>query len=160
MVSRILVPTDYSPHSMSALSFAAELARQCQAVVSLLHVIDAQHWMAPGADFAPRPLDVRYALDHYRQKLEAHAVDVMRLMMEEHGLSGASPEVAFGRTVEGILDFASSRAIDLICVSTHGRGALAHLLLGSTTRELVQRSPVPVLLVRSQDDVRPETDYR
>jgi nucleotide-binding universal stress UspA family protein len=39
---------------------------------------------------------------------------------------------------------------DLICVSTHGRTGLAHLLLGSVAEKVVRHAPCPVLIVPSK----------
>jgi nucleotide-binding universal stress UspA family protein len=38
--------------------------------------------------------------------------------------------------------------MDLIVMGTHGRGAIAHLLMGSTAERVVRKAPCPVLTVR------------
>jgi universal stress protein A len=38
---------------------------------------------------------------------------------------------------------------DLIVIGTHGRGALAHALIGSVAERVVRKAPCPVLTVRS-----------
>jgi nucleotide-binding universal stress UspA family protein len=52
---------------------------------------------------------------------------------------------------QSIVDYARSSAIDLIVMGTHGRGALAQMLLGSVADRVVRMSPCPVLLVRQAD---------
>jgi nucleotide-binding universal stress UspA family protein len=53
-----------------------------------------------------------------------------------------------------VLDYAAEKEIDLIVMGTHGRGALAHMLLGSVAEQVVRRAPCPVLTVR-----HPEHDF-
>jgi nucleotide-binding universal stress UspA family protein len=50
----------------------------------------------------------------------------------------------------GILKAASERDVDLIAITTHGRGGLPRLILGSVTDKVVRAAPVPVLVVRPQ----------
>ena len=41
--------------------------------------------------------------------------------------------------------------IDLIVMGTHGRGAIAHMLLGSTTEKAVRKAPCAVMTVRAPE---------
>jgi nucleotide-binding universal stress UspA family protein len=58
-----------------------------------------------------------------------------------------------------IVDYAGEHGIDLIVMGTHGRGALAHLLMGSVAEKVVRLAPCPVLTVRHPEHefVRPDT---
>ena len=47
-----------------------------------------------------------------------------------------------------IVDYARRERIDLIVTGTHGRGAVAHLLMGSVAERVVRTAPCPVLTVR------------
>lgn len=49
--------------------------------------------------------------------------------------------------VEALVGLAEEREADLIVVGSHGEGRLKGLLLGSTAFGIIQRSPVPVLVV-------------
>jgi nucleotide-binding universal stress UspA family protein len=49
---------------------------------------------------------------------------------------------------EVIARYAKDRRIDQIVMATHGRGAMAGLLMGSVTRKVLHLSNVPVLLVK------------
>jgi nucleotide-binding universal stress UspA family protein len=56
-------------------------------------------------------------------------------------LSAVSPAAA-------IVNYAVNEQIDLIVTGTHGRGAVAHLLMGSVAERVVRTAPCPVLTVR------------
>ena len=47
-----------------------------------------------------------------------------------------------------IINYAKREPIDLIVMGTHGRGAIAHLLIGSVAENVVRKAPCPVLTVR------------
>jgi nucleotide-binding universal stress UspA family protein len=47
-----------------------------------------------------------------------------------------------------ILACAAEQKADLIVMGTHGRGPVAHVLLGSVTEKVVRKAPCPVLTVR------------
>ena len=56
-----------------------------------------------------------------------------------------------GSAAPEIVRFATDRDIDMIVVGTHGRGGLAHVLLGSVAEKVVRKAPCPVLTVRTSD---------
>lgn len=56
--------------------------------------------------------------------------------------------VAYGSPVEEILDQAKQGNYDLIVMGTHGHGFLYSALIGSTAKKMVQKSHIPVLVVR------------
>ena len=53
-----------------------------------------------------------------------------------------------------IVGYARDARVDLIVMGTHGRGAMAHLLMGSVAERVVRTAPCPVLTVR-----HPEHDF-
>jgi nucleotide-binding universal stress UspA family protein len=56
-----------------------------------------------------------------------------------------------------IVRYARREDIDLIVMGTHGRGAIAHLLVGSVAENVVRKAPCPVLTVpvAGHDFVKP-----
>jgi nucleotide-binding universal stress UspA family protein len=48
----------------------------------------------------------------------------------------------------GIVKFAKNENCDLIVMATHGRGAVSHILMGSTAEKVVRKAPCPVLTVK------------
>ena len=47
-----------------------------------------------------------------------------------------------------IICYAKEHNIDLIVLGTHGRGPIAHMLMGSVAEKIVRKAPCPVLTVR------------
>jgi nucleotide-binding universal stress UspA family protein len=67
--------------------------------------------------------------------------------------------VTSGSPAYAIVDYAREHGIDLIVMGTHGRGALAHLMMGSVAERVVRLASCPVLTVRHPEHefVRPDT---
>ncbi len=57
-------------------------------------------------------------------------------------------EVRFGHPTEEILRFAEDEAMDMICMATHGRSGLLHLMLGSVAEAVMKQGNVPVMMLR------------
>ena len=68
---------------------------------------------------------------------------------EDRTMLHAKPVVltALG-TAEAIVEYAKTHTVDIIVMGTHGRRALAHLLMGSVAERVVRTAPCPVLTVR------------
>jgi nucleotide-binding universal stress UspA family protein len=56
--------------------------------------------------------------------------------------------ILFGKAFAEILKFAKEENADLIVMATHGRGAISHLLMGSTAEKVVRKASCPVLTVK------------
>jgi universal stress protein A len=133
-LQRILLPTDFSEYSAAARMYACAFADQFQCELHVLHVVQdlAPLVPEPGAALAP-------PVDYLRER----AID---------------PNWSVGKTVvrvvrQGppfleIVRYAQETNIDLIVLGTHGRGGLAHMLLGSVAEKVVRKAPCPVLTVR------------
>ena len=147
-ISRILFPTDYSELAQAALGHALAIAGAFKAEVHCLHVVDDayQYWSALGPESIP--------IGPPREELLKLSQSRMTTFVEEH-LGGLEPlpvtSVAIGRPFAEIIAYAREHDIDMIVMGTHGRGAIAHMLLGSTTEKVVRKAPCPVLTVRGPD---------
>jgi nucleotide-binding universal stress UspA family protein len=143
MYKRILVPLDGSPLAEAALAHAETLAQQFASEVLLLRVV-----VSPYAIIAPDLVLAGYDSNH--QQFEDQA---------EHYLQAVAGKLAArqikvrtmtcdGPVAEAILDRARENQIDLIVMSTHGRGGVSRWVYGSVADRLLQAAPCPVLLVR------------
>jgi nucleotide-binding universal stress UspA family protein len=50
-----------------------------------------------------------------------------------------------------IIDYARDHNINLIVMGTHGRGGLAHLVMGSVAERVVREAPCPVLTMKQSE---------
>jgi nucleotide-binding universal stress UspA family protein len=141
---RILVPTDFSQWSGSALTYAVAFAEKFGAEVLLLHVVQDLAVFVPEAALPAAPLvpPVEQFLRAAREALDRAAGGPVAGGVAVH------PEVAEGVPAEEIVRLARERDVDLIVMGTHGRTGLAHVLLGSVAEKVVRRAPCPVLTVR------------
>lgn len=142
---KILHPTDFSDLSLHALDYARKLCETFGAQLHCLHVIDEayQYWTAMGPEMAPVTPPV--------EDLTSMAETQMERFADDHlvGLKFAPvTKVASGKPFAEIVAYAREAGIDLIVLTTHGRGGLSHVLLGSTAEKVVRKAPCPVLTVR------------
>ncbi len=145
MFNRILVPTDFSPTSDAALDYAGVLAEKFGGTLHLLHVLEDPFMTAAAASeaYIPEAPEVRAALLRDAESRLAH-----RIRPSLTGYRSATSEVIMGTGAKAIVDYAAEHAMSLIVMGTHGRGGMAHLLLGSVAERVVRTAPCPVLTVR------------
>ena len=144
-LSKILVATDFSEPSDAALAYGRELARSFGAQLTVLHVVDNIQARAVGGDgfvFVDPELQPGIEASARRQVEGLVAVDDRE---RPHSIAAI---VTSNNPAVAIVDYARGSAIDLIVIGTHGRGAVAHLLLGSVAERVVRSAPCPVLTVR------------
>ena len=137
MRCQILVPTDFSPPSDAALSYARLLGKTFDASLHLLHVTGA-HSSPPRTPADSRDR-VPAALRDLRNRLTAddRSPDVAVLAVE-----APDPAAQIVRT-------ARSMDASLIVMGTHGRDGIARVLMGSVTEKVVRTAPCPVLTTNS-----------
>ena len=143
--TRILVPTDFSPASDAALATAKELAERFGASIHLLHVLEDPYATSAYATevygFLPQGLR-----EKWQRNAEAQLATL--LPAEEASAFGGTTGVLFGPPAKAIVEHAADNGFDLIVMGTHGRGGVAHLLLGSVAERVVRTARCPVLTVR------------
>jgi nucleotide-binding universal stress UspA family protein len=149
---RILVPVDGStvaetvlPHAIAmAKCFGAtvELARSYSLPPALVAASAASSLpgTGPALDSAPFLAAGREEAELYLQELEAR-VRAQGVRVEHRRLSGAPGEA--------IAEESRRAEVDLIAMTTHGRGGFGRLVLGSVADYVVHHAACPVLLVRA-----------
>jgi len=143
-IRRVLAPTDFSDSSVPAVRYAAELATQFGAELTLLHVVQDLTLVVPDV-MMPTPVTMPALADMVEGGKAGLVAFVKRL-----GLEGLNPktEVRLGAPAAEIVTAAADLKVDLLCIGTHGRTGLAHFLLGSVAERIVRHAPCPVLTVR------------
>jgi nucleotide-binding universal stress UspA family protein len=152
-LTQILVPTDFSAPSDVALRYAVSLAGAFGARLHLLHVVEhpvEQQWGAELAMVAAIDVEAE-------QRARSDAALAQLLTRDERERYAATLVTRSGAPFVEIVRYARGEAIDLIVMGTHGRGAIAHLLVGSVAENVVRKAPCPVLTVpvAGHDFVKP-----
>jgi|AMFO01.1.fsa_nt_gi Universal stress protein UspA and related nucleotide-binding proteins len=141
----ILCPTDFSAHCRRAIERARELADHYGAKLTLLHVIDyfpeeiPNDWIPPEDRDPERYLAERAdtMLKELASSMELGEVELVSRMSS----SSAKHEIS---------DFAASREVDLIVMSSHARRGVFSLL-GSTAAGVVHAAPCDVMVIRARE---------
>ncbi len=129
MFDRILVPLDGSEFAEQALTFAVDLAHRERATLCLVHV-----------DTSSRAASAQTYLERVADRVaRQHAMPAERRVISEAGASVA-------RVLAGEVDATSARCV---VMTTHGRGGLERLWLGSVADQLIRLLQVPVFLLRA-----------
>lgn len=143
---RIVVPLDGSELGEAALVPAAELAERLDAALMLVHVLEPVPVVGDGAPVYPAAMAAEF-IDARRARAEAYLDDTAR-PLRERGLRVEVAPVVVGSVAEVILDLAHGEDVAFVALSTHGRGGLQRLLLGSVADKVVRAAECPVLVVR------------
>ena len=143
-IRRIVVPTDFGDCSTPALRLAVELADKFGAELVLLHVVQDLALAMPDA-VMPTPVPG----PDLGQLIDAGNTGLANLIARENlGRLNPKVEVRIGSPVAEIVAAATDLKADLLCVGTHGRTGLAHLILGSQAERIIREAPCPVLTVK------------
>lgn len=142
IATHILVATDLSDASRSAIERASEIARQWDAKLTVLHV----HGRPPEPPEANVPAErIVFSADLDADALAALDDLKCALLADVEWISAATVE--HGRTAQAICDYAREHAVDLIVTGSHGRTGLAHFFHGSVAEKVVKHAPCAVMVV-------------
>lgn len=147
-VKRVLVPTDFSELACRALEYASDLSRHYAAELHVLHVI-VPGWEMPvtGADPAVDVPGNSVPVIPTEQML-AEAAELMKVHTRPLDLSIPPVEaVRVGSEWQAIVRYVEEAGIDLVVIGTHARSVVKRILLGSTSKAVLEHAPCPVLMV-------------
>lgn len=155
-ITRILVPTDFSPASEIACCLATRLANFLNAGVVIFHAIPRTDMLReaerPGKRTQVAFLDATRS--HLKTWFEVSVPAELRRSVP------VEVKVRLGEPTPGIAWAVKRSRADLILMATQGRTGLAHLLLGSVTEAVLRTVTVPVLALRLGQEKRPLTEVR
>jgi len=141
---KILLPLDFSRHSLAALRCAASLQGPFKASVLILHVVPSGE-MEELSLFGGEPGEfLARRLAEAKGEIDKICTDFVN---ENPGLK-VTAHVCAGIPFREICHFAECEHVQLIVIGTHGRTGLSHLLIGSTAERVVQHASCPVLSLK------------
>lgn len=139
---RILLASDFSETAACAVEHAVLMAKAFGAALHVLHVVENE---------IPAIMDgMAYLPVNYFEEIEKQAAEQLEQVITREDRDTLSVTLAIrkGASFLEIIRYARDQKMDLIVLGTHGRGALAHVLLGSVAEKVVRKAPCAVLTVR------------
>jgi len=142
-IKTILFPTDFSQGARAAMDHAISLARDYNARLILLYVIQdisIAEWYIPSSlSVADLVEDMQKSawteMNKWAAEIATKVKDVDKLVVR-------------GVPFVEIIKIAKDKNADLIVIGTHGRTGIDHMLFGSTAEKVVRKAACPVLTVR------------
>jgi nucleotide-binding universal stress UspA family protein len=150
-IQRILVPLDGSALAIGVLPAAMNLARAAHAAIVLLRVVPVVPVMTayePTVPVTSMPIvPDKAATQQLSDEANAEMESVSRRLHEDTGVAVEAQVVVAEQIAQSIVDQIGAKDVDVVAMSTHGRGA-SRWLFGSVADKVLRSSRVPVLLYR------------
>src|SRR5665811_574895 len=138
-INSILIPTDFSELSESAIKVGIAIAKRQNAEVTLLHIVDVFPVLLPTQVLLSDPQEV---LSRMEEKLE----EISERIRKESGVK-AVVKALEGTPADRICKFALEENISLIVMGTHGVSGLREFFIGSEAYRVIKNATCPVLTI-------------
>jgi len=147
MYEKILVPLDGSKRAEMVRPHVRELANRFQATVILIMVVEYSYADGIGQTY------VSISEKAFKAQLKDNELylDGIASKFRDKGIA-CKTLVVLGPVVEKIIEAANIEDVDLIAMTSHGRGGLARIFYGSVAAGILNRVDRPLFIVRSRWD--------
>ncbi len=141
---KILVPLDGSGWAQRAVPHAADIARNNNAELILLHIFRPPAYeYTDQLALAGQDSQIQAA----REQMKLYLMGVRSELRHED--LRVRTHMTEGMDIAHLLcDFVRGEGIDLVVMSTHGHSGIVRLMFGSVTHEVMRCVDVPVMLVK------------
>jgi nucleotide-binding universal stress UspA family protein len=136
-MEKLLIATDGSEFSKSAVSGAINLAKRCSSKLFAISVVKTGHEFN---DLVPQ------VIEGLEQEASEHLESVKNMAFQE-GIDCAAIVRLSEDPYEEIVDLAKKNKVNVIIVGTHGRTGVKRLMMGSVTAKVIGHAPCNVLVV-------------
>jgi nucleotide-binding universal stress UspA family protein len=150
----ILVPTDFSKPSESALKTAINIGAKAKAVIVLLHIVEqptkesfnVEGQVSTGDDWEDKIFTLKLIERRKAQLLE---------QVKEVSKAGVlvRQELRMGNPYHGIKTAISEYKVDLVVMGTSDRSKVEEMLVGSNTEKVIRSAACPVLTVHQEQTI-------
>lgn len=142
-INKVLVPIDFSDYSKSALKYSITFAKQFNAELILIYVVEPVIYPP---DFSMGQIAIPSVNTEWDERARE---ELNKLAKNEIPADLKSKTIIkTGKPFVEIIDTASEEDVDIIIIATHGHSGVEHILFGSTAEKVVRKAPCPVLTLR------------
>jgi nucleotide-binding universal stress UspA family protein len=145
MFKHLLLPTDGSPLSETAIQNGVQFAKSINARLTGFHVMPEFHVFTYGTEM------LEDTNEEFAKDSRAHADQFLAVIEKAAKAAGVTCDTGLATSdhpYEAIIKAAEERNCDLIMMASHGRRGLRGILLGSETQKVLIHSKIPVLVYR------------
>lgn len=140
-MEKILVPLDGSDLAEAALETAIDILRERPETTLLL--MRAAEWESS------RSAECDVVMNKARAVREAECyLNGVAAGLRECGITAVRTAVWYGAAAPTIVEVAAIEKVDLIIMTSHGRGGAGRLIFGSVAESVLHGTRIPILLVR------------
>ncbi len=147
-IKNIVVPTDFSKLSKSALDYARDLAERMEATIHLIYVLEKSppFLVTKGLHEAEETI-----MKSMAEEALKHLNEISAELREDSFINVLSV-LLHGLDYEEIVNYAKEFEADLIVIATHGRTGVLHNLLGSVAENVIRYAKCPILVINPSDE--------
>jgi nucleotide-binding universal stress UspA family protein len=148
---KILFPVDLSEVSNNITPWVIMMAKSFGAQVNIVFVMRSFDYLHSFQLGQPQ-------IDNFVLSFSKGAEEKLKQFVDNNfkDYTNFRTEIVQGDPADEIIQYITSRSIDLVIMGTHGRKGLNRILFGSVADRVVKTSPVPVLTVNPYRTLTPE----
>ncbi len=147
MFKSICVPLDGSTLAESSLPIALEIAQRDSAHIHLIEVVQPPWPDRRGQNTEAVTILTKAQCEQAKRYLD----DATSAFKQKSLVTHVQVLEAFN-IGDAILEYCAKHAIELVVMSTHGRGGIGRVLMGSVTDRVIQHATMPVLVNRPRQE--------
>ena len=138
-LSRILVPVDFSDHSLGMIPYVKQIARNYKAEIILLHVVNPVYAIPATGITTATMVDLpEWVFTMQAKRLDEFATPELNGFSVRRLIYEGEPDAQ-------IIATARAEDVHLVIMPTHGYGVFRKFLIGSVTAKVLHDLEIPVL---------------
>lgn len=139
-MKNLLVPTDFSASSLTALKYAGKLAIKLNAHITILHCCELFN-----EQYTRYKTHIREHNKTVVSKIRRKLTGLQKMLQSNYGIKSDICLDETGSVVNSILHTVKDQKIDLVIMGSYGAKGLRRKLFGSKAADIINKSPVPVI---------------
>ncbi len=142
-MKKIIVPVDFSKHSEYALKAAASLAKNYNATIYALHMLDIQEVTLTESEIYQQEKAIfflKLAEKKFKNFLKKKYLEAVKVV----------PVIKHYKVFSEVNAIAKEVEADIIIMGSHGASGLKEFFVGSNTEKVVRYSELPVLVIKNE----------
>jgi len=148
----ILVPVDGSHYSLHAEELVADLAKNFNSKVTLLHVVPHEVKHLP-KEYSQFPKNIREEMEGWVLQTGRQTIQEAKALFAQEGMTVETILEEFADPAETILQVAEEKKHDTLVLGNRGKSEIEDFSLGGVAEKVIQHANRPVLVVKKKTTI-------